>query len=220
MQHFSYKDTSYEVDDQGFLLNTKFWDTNFAEGVAKSCEIQNLTTEHWEAIRFIRDFFEASGDCPTIFAACRAIGLRPREMKRLFPTGYHRGLCRIAGVHYRVNRFPDNSHLKEVMADLKALSGDKHYRVDVRGFLVDPEEWDANYAMHRALEMNIPQGQLTERHWLVIDYLRGVFNKEKRIPTLYETCENCHLEIEDLESLFPDGYHRGVVKIAGLRFVK
>lgn len=220
MQNFYYKDTSYEVDDQGFLLNTKFWDPNFAEGIAKNCEIQNLTNEHWEAIRFVREAFEASGVCPTIFAICKAIGLRPREMKKLFPTGYHRGLCRIAGVHYRMHRQPDNDHVKHAADDLEAISGDKQYCVDVRGFLVDPDAWDVHYAMHRALEMNIPQGKLTDKHWQVIEYLRDVFKKEKRIPTIYEICENCLMEIEDLESLFPNGYHRGVLKIAGLRFVK
>lgn len=68
-----------------------------------------------------------------------AIGLRPREMKALFPAGYHRGLCRIAGVHYLLYRLPDNSHALENTADLKALSGKKQYQVDVRGFLIDPD---------------------------------------------------------------------------------
>lgn len=220
MQHYSYKDTTYEVDDQGCLLNTKSWDTNFAEGTAKECGIQSLTKEHWEVLRFVRETFETSGICPTIFAVCKAHGLRPREMKMLFPTGYHRGLCRIAGVHYRVHRLPDHAHVKEAMADLKALSGNKHYLVDVRGFLVDPDTWDPNFAMHRALEMKIPRGQLTEQHWQVIEYLRDVFKKEKRIPTIYEACENCDLGFENFESLFPNGYHRGALKIAGLRFVK
>jgi TusE/DsrC/DsvC family sulfur relay protein len=220
MEHFSYKDISYEVDEQGFLLNPKFWDRNFSEGMAKTCEIQDLTSEHWEAIRFVREFFEASGVCPTVFATCKATGLRPREMKNLFPTGYHRGLCKIAGVRYLVHRMPDNTHVFDAIGDIKTISGNKQYCVDVRGFLVDPEDWDVNYAMHRALEMNIPNGELTEKHCQIIKYLRDVFKKEKRIPTIYETCEKCQLEFEDLESLFPDGYHRGVLKIAGLRFIK
>lgn len=37
------------------------------------------------------------------------------------------------------------------------------------------------------------------------------------VPTVYETCETFGIEIEELEQLFPDGYHRGAVKIAGLR---
>ena len=32
-----------------------------------------------------------------------------------------------------------------------------------------------------------------------------------------ETCEANDIDIDELEQLFPDGYHRGAVKIAGLR---
>ncbi|MDR2550293.1 MAG: TusE/DsrC/DsvC family sulfur relay protein [Desulfobulbus sp.] len=220
MQHFSYQDTTYQVDDQGFLLDPGFWDANFAEGVARECGIDHLTGEHWDAINSLRELCRKSGTCPTVFAVCRAIGLRPREMMVLFPTGYHRGLCRIAGVDYLLRRLPDNSHALQSTADLKALSGKKQYQVDVRGFLIDPDNWDPYYAMHRALEMKIPQGELTDGHWRVVYYLRDVFKREKRIPTIYETCEKCQLELEELEALFPDGYHRGALKIAGLRFVK
>jgi len=218
MKHFSHKDVTYQVDEQGFLLEPKFWDINFAEGMAKECEIQNLTTEHWDVINFIREAYAKTGACPTIFAVCTANGLRPREMKKLFPTGYHRGLCRIAGVHYRINTMPFASHLHERSADLDALSGGKTYTVDVRGFLVDPDTWDESYAMHRALEMNIPKGELTEMHWKVIDFLRSTYKQKKLIPNIYQLCENCQLDFEEFEKLFSAGYHRGALKIAGLRF--
>ena len=220
MQYFSYKDITYQVDDQGFLLDSKFWDKNFAEGIAKQCEVPVLGSEHWDVISYVRDAYDKTNICPTIFATCKALGLRPREMKKLFPTGYHRGLCQIAGIHYRVYSMPYAEHLKQSMADLRALSGDKTYSVDVRGFLADPDSWDENYAMHRALEMKIPEGQLTDKHWQVLYFLRDTFKKEKRIPNIYETCENCNMEFDEFESLFPDGYHRGAIKIAGLRFVK
>ncbi len=42
-------------------------------------------------------------------------------------------------------------------------------------------------------------------------------NAGETVPTVYETCEENRIEIEDLEALFPDGYHRGAVKISGLR---
>lgn len=86
---------------------------------------------------------------------------------------------------------------------------------------IDPDNRDPHDAMHRALEIKIPHGRLTEPHW--ISYLRDVHQREKRIPTVYETCETCEtcgLDLEELEALFPDGYRRGAVKIAGLRFVK
>ena len=77
-----------------------------------------------------------------------------------------------------------------------------------------------NPAVHRAMELKIPGGQLTERHWQIIYYLRDVHQVEHRIPNIYETCESCDLDLDSFEQLFPDGYHRGALKIAGLRFVK
>ncbi|MDR3631639.1 MAG: TusE/DsrC/DsvC family sulfur relay protein [Desulfocapsaceae bacterium] len=221
MKHFLHNGNTYPVDDQGFLLDPQSWDMNFAEGMAKECEIQSLSSEHWDVINFIREAYKKTGACPTIFAVCNANGLRPREMKKLFPTGYHRGMCRIAGVHYRINKMPFEPHSKErSAAELEALAGGKTYTVDVRGFLVDPETWDENYALHRALEMKIPKGQLTDKHWQVIDYLRSSQKQRKQIPNIYEVCENCQLEFDEFENLFPDGYHRGALKIAGLRFAQ
>jgi TusE/DsrC/DsvC family sulfur relay protein len=218
MKHFSHNGITYQVDEQDFLLDPKLWDINFAEGMAKKCEIQGLTTEHWDVINFIREAYAKTGACPTIFAVCTACGLRPREMKKLFPTGYHRGLCRISGVHYRIGIMPFEPHRSERPTDLEAITDNKTYTVDVRGFLIDPDTWDESYAMHRALEMNIPKGQLTERHWQVIDFLRSEYKQKKLIPNIYDVCEHCGLDFEDFEKLFSSGYHRGALKIAGLRF--
>jgi tRNA 2-thiouridine synthesizing protein E len=220
MKQFSHMGVTYEVDEQGCLLDPARWDEHFAEGMARECDIPVLSREHWDVIHFIRDTHKKTGICPTIFATCKANGLSPHEMKKLFPTGYHRGVCRIAGVHYRVNHMPYGDHIKESVADLRAMVNDKAYCMDVRGFLVDPESWDEDYAAHRALEMHIPEGRLTTDHWRIIHYLRDVYQREQRIPNIYETCEHCNLDLESFEALFPDGYHRGALKIAGLRFVK
>lgn len=220
MKSFHYKDVTYELDEQGCLLDPTTWNSDFAEGMARECDIPVLSSEHWDVIRYVRDTYEKTGICPTIFAACKASGLRPQEMQKLFPTGYHRGLCRVAGVHYRVSHMPYGAHLRESVADLRALSADKVYATDVRGFLVDPESWDENFAVHRAMEMRIPGGQLTDEHWRIVYYLRDVYKVQHRIPNIYETCESCDLDLDSFEQLFPDGYHRGALKIAGLRFVK
>ena len=100
------------------------------------------------------------------------------------------------------------------------LSSDKVYTTDVRGFLVDPDTWDENFAVHRAMESKIPAGQLTERHWQIIYYLRDVHQLKHRIPNIYETCESCDLDLDTFEQLFPDGYHRGSSEGCWLRFAK
>jgi tRNA 2-thiouridine synthesizing protein E len=65
--------------------------------------------------------------------------------------------------------------------------------------------------------MKIPGGKLSKRHWEVIHFLRKTCEQTKTVPTIHETCDFLNIEFDELEQLFPDGYHRGAVKIAGLK---
>ena len=92
---------------------------------------------------------------------------------------------------------------------------DKIYRVNVLGFLVDPDEWDEEFVRSKAAELKM-SGSFTERHWQIIRYLRERFRETNSAPTVYQTCKDNGLSIDELQELFPDGYHRGAVKLAGL----
>jgi tRNA 2-thiouridine synthesizing protein E len=223
MDVFSYKNKTYHVDAQGFLLDFDKWDENFAEGMAYKLKItQGLTEKHWDVIHSIRDAYQQTGECPLVYKTCKSNALSAMGFKKLFPTGYMRGACKLAGITYRdriVNYYGEEApeirqtaEEKEARARLKK----KVYRVDVFGFLVDPGDWDENFAAVKAAEMKIPGG-LTEKHREIIKYLRDSFQREKTVPTFIECCEVNGMELEELERLFPDGYHRGAVKIAGLR---
>ncbi len=59
--------------------------------------------------------------------------------------------------------------------------------------------------------------ELRVSHWKIMRFLRTQYKKTSQVPTIYETCEANEVELEEMESLFPDGYHRGAVKIAGLK---
>lgn len=214
---FAHRDKNYEVDSEGFLLDFKHWDENFAEGMAPQLQIPNgLTREHWDAIYFIRKTFEETGRCPLIYETCRMNALRLNEMKKLFPAGYLRGACKLAGITYKESSLGE-AYMPQIIEDLNMIAVNKIYKVDVRGFLVDPDEWDKYYAAHRAYDMKMPGGKLSDRHWQIIKFLRESYQKNHKVPTVYETCEANQMDVEELEQLFPDGYHRGVVKIAGLR---
>jgi tRNA 2-thiouridine synthesizing protein E len=218
MSILKHKGKSYSLDPLGFLANTERWDENFVEGMAPKLRIEKgLTKEHWDIIYSIRNRFEETGICPTIFETCRENNLRRKQLKKLFPTGYQRGACKLAGITFRDSHQQQQLYTTEAAEALHAVASNKSYTVDVRGFLIDPDEWDEHYAIHRAYEMKIPGGKLTEKHWKIINLLRESYKQNKEIPTVYETCEANHIELEDLEQLFPDGYHRGAVKIAGLR---
>lgn len=199
MKTLSFQGKTYEVDDLDFLLDFKKWDEDFAVGIAPKVGISALTDKHWAIIRFIRDKFKESGECPLVYNTCRSNGLSIKNLKKLFSAGYQRSACKLAGIACR--------HLDE-----------RTYRIDVFGFLIDPLEWDRDFAVNRAHELKIEHG-LTDKHWELINYLRDVFRKNNKVPTIYECCEANQIELENFEKLFPSGYQRGLVKIAGLRVI-
>ncbi|HIJ76558.1 MAG TPA: TusE/DsrC/DsvC family sulfur relay protein [Deltaproteobacteria bacterium] len=206
---------TYRLDEEGFLENPDEWDEGFAEAMATLTGIhKGLTPAHWEVIHYIRKTFRDSGKCPLVYEICRAHKLRLADLKGLFPSGYLRGACKVSGLTYKEEQ-AHQGWLPNRKAKRQKSLAEKVYRVDIRGFLVDPSEWDEGYAALRYLEMKMP-GSLTDKHWRVIRFLRKKYQENGTVPTVYETCEANQLEIEDLERLFPDGYHRGAVKIAGL----
>jgi len=214
---FNYKNKDYQVDQEGFLIDPRDWDINFAEGMAPKVQLQHgLSEEHWRIIDFIRRSFRESGKCPVVYQTCKSNNMHYRELKRLFPTGYLRGACKLAGVNYKEEYIDRQSDQGKEFTDSHGLLKEKIYRVDAHGFLIDPVDWDEQYALFKAYEMKMPE-KLTAKHWQVIFYLRDSYKKNKEIPTVYETCEANKLELDELERLFPDGYHRGAVKIAGLK---
>lgn len=217
MGTFSSDKREYEVDGGGFLMDPMSWDHDFAETMSERLKISGgLTNEHWEVLHFIRKRYKETGICPTVYDTCRTAGLRLRELRRLFPTGYLRGACLLAGITYRESHLGPAYQLTAA-DDLNTIAQRKIYETDVRGFLVYPDEWDEYFAVFRAHDMKIPGGRLTERHWRVIRFLREKFEETGSVPTVYDTCEETGVDLDELERLFPDGYHRGAVKIAGLR---
>jgi len=216
---YSHEGKSYEVDSKGFLLDFDGWDENFAKGMAPKAKITHgLTKDHWDVIYSIRNGYEELGRCPLIYETCRTNSMRIADLGRLFPTGYLRGACKLAGITSKVEHLglPYQPTSKpEHMSFMESYN--KTYEVDVRGFLVNPEQWDEYYALYRAFEMKMHGGKLTDKHWQIIRFLRESYEKDHKVPTVYKICKENQIDIEELERLFPDGYHRGAVKIAGLR---
>jgi TusE/DsrC/DsvC family sulfur relay protein len=215
MSTFTFGDKSYQLDTEEFLADYNEWDEDFARGMApKAGIISGLTDDHWKIIRFIRDQFNETGKCPLVYETCRINRLHLQEFKRLFPSGYLRGACKLAGVTYKEG-YLNQSGLGDFAESITSPPQEKSYEIDGRGFLINPYQWDEEFAAARAYEMKMPK--LTEKHWEVIRFLRSSFEKNNMVPNVYETCEANSIELDELQKLFPDGYHRGAVKIAGLR---
>lgn len=217
---------SYGIDDQGFLEDFFQWDEPFATFMAPRYSIpSSLTQKHWDLLYFIRNYYLENGSCPLVYKTCRHNNVRVHDLKSLFPSGYLRGACRLAGITYKqavhsgTGRSMPSPQAAEPAGEVPAYCASngvqKTYVVDAQGFLVSPDNWDEAFSVHKAVELKMPE-PMTGEHWRVIHYLREQYARKREVPVVYDTCNAFNMEIEDLENLFPDGYHRGAVKIAGL----
>ncbi len=215
MSTLTFADKTYAVDSDEYLSDFNAWEENFARAMApKVGIIGGLSEDHWRIIYFIRDYYKRTGKCPLVFETARMNRLHLQELRNLFPAGYLRGACKLAGITYKEG-YLDQSWAEGLAEQATEGQEGKTYEINVRGFLVNPFQWDKQYALHRAWEMKMPK--LTEKHWQIIEFLREKFAKDNIVPTVYETCERNNIDLDELQRLFPDGYHRGAVKIAGLR---
>lgn len=206
-------DKEYTLDRHGFLDPPRQWDESFAEGMAKTQGIHDgLTDEHWRFINYVRNKYIVERTVPLVVMACADNALRLGRLQQLFPTGYHRGACKIAGINYAFMR---ERNIWLTYENYVALA-QEHAMTDA-GFLRDFHTWTRRFAHLVALDWDLAEG-LTEQHWGVIRFLREAFERTNRTPTVLETCRENELSLRELMQLFPDGYRRGACRAAGLPF--
>jgi len=204
---------TYALDEHGFLDEPGQWDEDFANGMARLQGIYDgLTQEHWDFIAYIREKFLKEKTLPLLVVACADNHLRLGKLKSLFPTGYFRGACRIAGLSFKFLCDVNIWHTYETAPRLKP-----EHKVTAQGFLEDFHQWNEHFAESISQQWQLPDG-LTPVHWEIIHYLRNYYQARNSIPTVYEVCHAHHLELDDLKELFPGGYRRGACRIAGLPF--
>jgi len=213
MKTIAFRGRTWQLDDHGFLDPPEQWDEDYAEGMARMVGITSgLTERHWQLIRYLRRKFLDEKTVPVVVLACADNDLRLSELRSLFPAGYHRGACKVAGINYRF-MFETNYWLTyETAPPVKP-----RYHLDELGFLADYRQWDEDF-VELALSQRDPPVRPTERHFQVLRYLRDYYALYGTIPTVYETCSANGLTLAELQELFPAGYRRGACRIAGLPF--
>jgi len=92
---------TWRRDGEGYLVEPADWTEDFARLAAEE-EGLELTTEHWSAIRFMRDWQEehqVSPDARFVMKHLTATFGAPRNrLFELFPYGYVRQACKVAGM--------------------------------------------------------------------------------------------------------------------------
>jgi len=98
------EDQAVRMDDEGYLVDPGDWSEALAETLARQERIV-LSDAHWAVIRFMRSYYEEHHIAPDArhvmkhLAAYRAERSEGRnELFNLFPYGYVKQACRIAGM--------------------------------------------------------------------------------------------------------------------------
>lgn len=88
-----------------------------------------------------------------------------------------------------------------------------HVCLDAEGFLTNPKEWTPQVADMMAEEEGI--APLSERHWLVINFVRDETEKTGEFPSLRAITKRSGVETKELYELFPKGPARKIARCAG-----
>jgi tRNA 2-thiouridine synthesizing protein E len=86
--------------------------------------------------------------------------------------------------------------------------------LDAEGFLQNPAQWTPEIAEAIANENGIPA--LTERHWLVLNFMRNAFLTTGEAPTIRSLGKDSGVPVKELYQLFPKGPAKLAAKICGI----
>jgi tRNA 2-thiouridine synthesizing protein E len=96
--------TTYETDEEGYLVNLADWNKDIAEEIAKAENVE-MSPNHWEVVNFLREYYDEYQIAPAVRVLTKAIGKQLGEEKgnskylyELFPYGPAKQACKIAGL--------------------------------------------------------------------------------------------------------------------------
>ena len=90
----------------------------------------------------------------------------------------------------------------------------KQFELDDDGHLKNLDEWNENVAKQFAKQEGIEE--LTDRHWIVINFMRKEFQEKGDAPSIRKLTKQSGVDTKELYALFPKGPAKKAAKIAGL----
>jgi tRNA 2-thiouridine synthesizing protein E len=86
--------------------------------------------------------------------------------------------------------------------------------VDAEGFLTDPHQWNEEVARAIAAGNGVPE--LTDRHWLVVRFMRDRYLATGAAPSIRSLGKESGVPVKELYLLFPKGPAKLAAKIGGI----
>jgi TusE/DsrC/DsvC family sulfur relay protein len=96
--------TVLDTDEDGYLKSTTDWSPEVAIAMAQADDCA-LTSNHWEVINFLREYYEAYQIAPAVRILTKQIGKtlgkekgNSRYLYSLYPQGPAKQACKYAGL--------------------------------------------------------------------------------------------------------------------------
>jgi tRNA 2-thiouridine synthesizing protein E len=85
-------------DAEGFLHDFSEWSDEICSVLAAEAGLLELSGKHWQAIRFLREFYAANGRAPLNSQLRKGTEMSLLDLEALFPGGIRNGARRLAGL--------------------------------------------------------------------------------------------------------------------------
>jgi tRNA 2-thiouridine synthesizing protein E len=102
--HFEFSGKTIATDKAGYLLDVQDWQKELAHVLAATENIE-LTDNHWEVVKFVRQFYLEFNTSPAMRALVKAMANEfgpekgnSRYLFKLFPKGPAKQATKIAGL--------------------------------------------------------------------------------------------------------------------------
>ena len=102
--HFEFSGKTIATDKAGYLLDVQDWQKELAPVLAQTENIE-LTENHWEVVKFVRQFYLEFNTSPAMRALVKAMANEfgpekgnSRYLFKLFPKGPAKQATKIAGL--------------------------------------------------------------------------------------------------------------------------
>ena len=89
---------SFEIDEDGFLLDYSAFNENWIEYVRTQEGIDELNDEHSKVIQVLQDYYEKNGIAPMVRVLSKLTKFKLKHIYELFPSGPGKGACKMAGL--------------------------------------------------------------------------------------------------------------------------
>lgn len=86
--------------------------------------------------------------------------------------------------------------------------------IDHEGFMQDHTQWNKEIAQELAKQEGI--GELTDRHWAVIKFMRKEYEEKGDGPSIRKLTKESGVPTKELYQLFPKGPAKKAAKISGI----